>query len=101
MHLYIALLCIAVHPKRFTIMWGGGGGGSPQPAPVCSIHLCLYTVSAGQSEEHRGNVHYLKNNMFLNIKSCQHILLHQIHKIMNFKMELYEHFKNLLKSAQM
>ncbi len=25
MHLYSALLCIAVHPKRFTIMWGGGG----------------------------------------------------------------------------
>ncbi len=25
--LYSALLCIAVHPKHFTIMWGGGGGG--------------------------------------------------------------------------
>ncbi len=24
MHLYSALLCIAVHPKLFTIMWGGG-----------------------------------------------------------------------------
>ncbi len=23
MHLYSALLCIVVHPKRFTIMWGG------------------------------------------------------------------------------
>ncbi len=37
MHLYSALLCIAVHPKHFTIMWGGGV--SPQPPPVCSIHL--------------------------------------------------------------
>ncbi len=36
MHLYSTLLCIAVHPKRFTIMWGGG---SPQPPPGCSIHL--------------------------------------------------------------
>ncbi len=27
MHLYSALLCIAVHPKRFTIIWGVGGGG--------------------------------------------------------------------------
>ncbi len=36
MHLYSAFLCIAVHPKRFTIMWGGF---SPQPPPVCSIHL--------------------------------------------------------------
>ncbi len=26
MHLYSALLCIAVHLKRFTIMGGGGGG---------------------------------------------------------------------------
>ncbi len=31
-HLYSALLCIAVHPKRFTIVGGGvcvcvGGGG--------------------------------------------------------------------------
>ncbi len=26
MHVYSTLLCIAVHPKRFTIMWGGGGG---------------------------------------------------------------------------
>ncbi len=23
MHLYSALLCIVVHPKRFTVMWGG------------------------------------------------------------------------------
>ncbi len=37
--IYIALYCIVVHPKRFTIMcvWAGGGGGggvSPQPPPV-------------------------------------------------------------------
>ncbi len=29
MHLHSAFLCIVVHPKRFTIMWGGGV--SPQP----------------------------------------------------------------------
>ncbi len=33
MHLYSAF--IVVHPKCFTIMWGV----SPQPPPVCSIHL--------------------------------------------------------------
>ncbi len=27
MHLYSALFCIVVHPKRFINMWGGGGGG--------------------------------------------------------------------------
>ncbi len=32
MHLYSVLLCIAVHPKRFTITCGV----SPQPPPVCS-----------------------------------------------------------------
>ncbi len=44
MHLYSALLCIAVHPKRFTIMWGV----SPQPPPVCSIHLDDATATTGQ-----------------------------------------------------
>ncbi len=48
MHLYSALLCIVVHPKRFTIMWGGGGGVSPQPPPVCSIHLDDATAATGQ-----------------------------------------------------
>ncbi len=44
MHLYSALLCIAVHPKHFTIMWGV----SPQPPPVCSIHLDDTTAATGQ-----------------------------------------------------
>ncbi len=51
MHLYSAL-CIVVHPKRFTIMWGGGGGGvSPQPPPVCSIHLDDATAATGQRHQ--------------------------------------------------
>ncbi len=32
---------------------------------------------------------------FLNIKACQHILLHQKHKIMIFKKASYDPFKNL------
>ncbi len=43
MHLYSALR-IAVHPMRFTIMWGV----SPQPPPVCSIHLDDATAATGQ-----------------------------------------------------
>ncbi len=46
MHLYCAVLCIAVHPKHFTIMWGGGG--SPHPPPVSSIHLDDATAATGQ-----------------------------------------------------
>ncbi len=33
---------------------------------------------------------------FLNIKACQHILLHQIHKIMIFKIASYDPFKSNL-----
>ncbi len=47
MHLYSALLCIVVHPKCFTIKWGGGGI-SPQPPPVCSIHLYDVTAATDQ-----------------------------------------------------
>ncbi len=36
MHLYCDLLCISVHPVRFTIV-GGGGGVSPHPPPVCRM----------------------------------------------------------------
>ncbi len=46
-HLYSALLCIVVHPKRFTIMWGV----SLQPPPVCSIHLDDATAATGQRRQ--------------------------------------------------
>ncbi len=46
-HLYSALLCIAVHQKRFTIMWGV----SPQPPPVYSIHLDDATAATGQRRQ--------------------------------------------------
>ncbi len=49
MHLYSALLCITVHSKRFTIM--RGGGVSPQPPPVCSIHLDDATAATGQRHQ--------------------------------------------------
>ncbi len=47
MHLY-SVLCIVVHPKRFTIMWGGV---SPQPPPVCSIHMDDATAATGQRHQ--------------------------------------------------
>ncbi len=47
MHLYSALLCIAVHPKRFTIMWGV----SSQPPSVCSVHLDDATAATGQRRQ--------------------------------------------------
>ncbi len=49
MHLYSALLCIAIHPKHVIIMWGGGV--FPQPPPVCSIHLGDATAATGQRRQ--------------------------------------------------
>ncbi len=46
MHLYRALLCIAVHPNALQLC--GWGGVSPQPPPVCSIHLDDVTAATGQ-----------------------------------------------------
>ncbi len=36
---------------------------------------------------------YSNNNVFFYIKACQHILLHQIHKIIFFKNASYDPFK--------
>ncbi len=47
-HLYSALLCIVVRPKRFTIMCRGV---SPQPPTVCSIHLDDATAATGQRHQ--------------------------------------------------
>ncbi len=47
MHLYSALLCIVVHPKGFTTMWGV----SPQQPPVYSIHLDDATTATAQRHQ--------------------------------------------------
>ncbi len=51
MHLCSALLCIAVHPKRFTIMCVCVGGVFSQSPPVCSIHLDDVTAATGQRRQ--------------------------------------------------
>ncbi len=62
MHLYRALLCIVVHPMRFTIM----GGGSPEPPPVCKIHLddalTTHQLQVERRESHRANQVYALNH---------------------------------------
>ncbi len=51
MHLYSSLLCIAVHPKRFTIMWGGGGLSSDvRFTCVSPENLVLYITFQGLLE---------------------------------------------------
>ncbi len=50
-----------------------------------------------REEGHRGPIimySIWKIMCFLNIKACQHILLHQIHKIMIFKKESYDPFNS-------
>ncbi len=48
MHLYIALLCIAVHPKCF---YNHVGGVSPQPPSMYSIHLDDATATTRQPRQ--------------------------------------------------
>ncbi len=47
-HLCSTLLCIAVHPKHFTIICVRV---SSQPPPVCSIHLDDATAATGQRRQ--------------------------------------------------
>jgi len=50
MHLYSALLCIAIHPKCFTMVCVCGV--FPQPPPVCGIHLDDATAATGQRHQY-------------------------------------------------
>ncbi len=43
MYLYSALLCIAIHPKRYTIMWGGGGS-------LLNHHQCAASTWISQQQ---------------------------------------------------
>ncbi len=47
MHYIALLLCIVVHPKHFTVMWGV----CPQPPSVFSIHLDDATAATGQRRQ--------------------------------------------------
>ncbi len=48
MNLYSALLCIAVHPKCFTIICVGGGGGGIYGYIATNIPVLLMTASVVQ-----------------------------------------------------
>ncbi len=48
-HLYSAFIVYCHTPKALYNHVGGGGGVSPQPPPVCSIHLDDATAATGQS----------------------------------------------------
>ncbi len=43
MHLYSALLCIAIHPKCFTIMWGGLSSTTTKVQGLFIRHILNYT----------------------------------------------------------
>ncbi len=52
MHLYSAF-CVLLYTQSALQSCGGGGGGglSPQPPPVCSIHLDDATAATGQRRQ--------------------------------------------------
>ncbi len=61
MHLYSTLLCIAVHPKTFTIMWGGGVSSTTtrmmqrQPQDNGASALTTHQLQVERRESHRAN----------------------------------------------
>ncbi len=46
----------------------------------------------GGAERINNNVQYVENNVFLNLKPCKHIALHQIYQIMFFLATSYDPF---------
>ncbi len=67
--IYIALYFIAVHPKRFTIMWAV----SPQTPPMCSIHLMTFYIKFRTFKKKE------KKNLFIGF-----ILLRQTSLVSNY-----------------
>ncbi len=52
MHFYIALYCVLLYTQiALQSCVCGGGGVSPQPTPVCSIHLDDATAATGQRRQ--------------------------------------------------
>ncbi len=49
--IYIALYYVLLYTQSTLQSWGGGGGVSPQPPPVCSIHLDDATAATGQRRQ--------------------------------------------------
>ncbi len=69
----------------------------PIRADCLSEEGALLKTTCLREAGHRGPTKIFsiwKRMCFLNIKSCQHILLHQIHKIMIFKIASYDPFKS-------
>ncbi len=49
--IYIALYCVLLYTQSALQSCGGGGGVSPQPPPVCNIHLDDATAATGQRRQ--------------------------------------------------
>ncbi len=59
--IYIALYCVLLYTQStLQSCVGGGGGVSPQPPPVCSIHLVTtHQLQVERRESHRANQVYV------------------------------------------
>ncbi len=55
-------------------------------------HSALHIFQKGGAESSNNNVQYVENNVFLTLKLCKHIALHQINKIMLFLGMPYDSF---------
>ncbi len=93
MHLYSALLCIAVHPKHFTIMCGGGGV-SPQPPPVNSFITntpLVFRLDWGRHFERLANLMQAK---IVKDKAAVHVLVNKDDKYNFVSVGVWVHLRH-------
>ncbi len=84
---------IALHPKHFTIMLGGGGV-SPQSPPVCSIHsttalVCSpYTSYRWRGERDRANQVYALTTHQLQVERRERDRANQVYALTTHQLQV-------------
>ncbi len=98
MHLYSALLCIVVHPKRFTIMWGGLSSTTALQHPLewCDAatgqrHQCAHHTPATGKEEresHRVNQVYALTTHQLQVERRESHRANQVYALTTHQLQV-------------
>ncbi len=99
MHLYSALLCIAVHPKRFTIMWGGTLLNHHQcaasiwmmrrlPQDNGTSALTTHQLQVERRESHRDNQVYALTTHQLQVARRESHRANQVYALTTYQLQV-------------
>ncbi len=99
MHLYSALLCIAVHPKRFTIMWGGSFLNHHQcvastwmmrrlPQYNGASSLTTHQLQVERRESHRDNQVYALTTHQLQVERRESNRANQVYALTTHQLQV-------------